>query len=227
MALGEKEIDGHKALGYRCESLFGSATLWGDPATGLPLEMESVFSGEPRVAVTMSDFKLDMQLDEALFDTTPPEGYKVQSFDVDASPYKEEDVVKFLRLAAEWTDGAFPDQLNMAAIQKLIMGHAIEGGKDKLEERMGALMQSSNALGRGAAFVAQLPTSANAHYAGKGAKLDEPDRPVFWYKPAGEQKYHVIYADLSVQEQATPPEVPGAVRLESSAEKARSAADAK
>ena len=37
-------------------------------------------------------------------------------------------------------------------------------------------------------------------------KLDTPDRPIFWYKPTGADKYRVIYADLSVKE-AAPAEI--------------------
>ena len=31
-------------------------------------------------------------------------------------------------------------------------------------------------------------------------KLGTPDRPIFWYKLTGAEKYRVIYADLSVKE---------------------------
>ncbi len=39
-----------------------------------------------------------------------------------------------------------------------------------------------------------------SHYAGKDVKLDTPDRPIFWYKPTGADKYRVIHADLSVKD---------------------------
>ena len=69
-------------------------------------------------------------------------------------------------------------------------------------------------IGRGMTFALELPESADAHYAGKGVKLGEPDRPIFWYKPEGAKTYRVIYADLSVKEAEQSPEVAGAVRLE-------------
>ena len=47
-------------------------------------------------------------------------------------------------------------------------------------------------------------TSANdSHYVGKDVKLGTPDRPIFWYKPTGADKYSVIYADLSVKDMAS------------------------
>ena len=51
--------------------------------------------------------------------------------------------------------------------------------------------------------------TADAHYAGKGVKLGEPDRPIFWYKPEGAKTYRVIYADLSVKEAESAPKSPG------------------
>jgi hypothetical protein len=32
--------------------------------------------------------------------------------------------------------------------------------------------------------------------------LGTPDRPIFWYKPIGIEKYCVIYADLSIKDMA-------------------------
>ena len=45
------------------------------------------------------------------------------------------------------------------------------------------------------------------HYAGKYVKLGTPNRPIFWYRPAKEKDYQVLYADLSVKE-VPPRDVP-------------------
>ena len=55
---------------------------------------------------------------------------------------------------------------------------------------------------RGVAFYEALTAENHAHYAGKGVKLDTPNRPIFWYKPSGAEKYRVIYADLAVRDVA-------------------------
>lgn len=62
----------------------------------------------------------------------------------------------------------------------------------------------------GLTFVSKLPPDADAHYAGKGVKFGTPDRPIFWYHPKDSKKYRVIYADLSVRDADTPPNVPNA-----------------
>jgi outer membrane lipoprotein-sorting protein len=63
---------------------------------------------------------------------------------------------------------------------------------------------------RGLGFVVELPREADAHYAGKGVSLGAADTPIFWYKPKDSKKYRVIYADLSVRDADTPPNVPDA-----------------
>jgi hypothetical protein len=40
--------------------------------------------------------------------------------------------------------------------------------------------------------------------------LARPTRLSFWYRPKDAKKYRVIYADLSVRETDTPPNVPKA-----------------
>jgi outer membrane lipoprotein-sorting protein len=55
---------------------------------------------------------------------------------------------------------------------------------------------------QGVLFYSMLQPDNDAHYVGKDVKADTPDRPIFWYKPTGAEKYRVIYADLSVKELA-------------------------
>ena len=65
-------------------------------------------------------------------------------------------------------------------------------------------------LQRGLFFAFALSAEANAHYAGKGVSLGAADTPIFWYRPTGSKTYRVIYADLSVRDVDTPPNVPEA-----------------
>jgi hypothetical protein len=65
---------------------------------------------------------------------------------------------------------------------------------------MELVQKQTKQLEPGVTFYATLKPENDAHYAGKGVKLGTPDRPIFWYKPTGSEKYRVIYADLSVKE---------------------------
>ncbi len=60
---------------------------------------------------------------------------------------------------------------------------------------------------RGLNFANKLPPSADAHYVGKGVSFGAADTPIFWYRPKDSQNYRVIYADLSVRDSDTPPNV--------------------
>ena len=55
---------------------------------------------------------------------------------------------------------------------------------------------------KGVLFYMTLKPENDSHYTGKGVKLGTPDRSIFWYKPAGADKYRVIDADLNIQEMA-------------------------
>ncbi len=214
--IGEKEINGRRALGFREETPFAMLTIWGDPETGLPLRIETVMSGTPRMEVTWTDFELNIDLDESLFDTTPPADYKVQEFEMDASPYKEQDLIETFRLASEISDGTFPDSIDAAASQQLMV-KSVRSRKDATDEQvMEKFMELGAKIGRGFSFVERLPKSADAHYAGQGVKRDTPDTPIFWYRPEGAKTYRVVYADLTIRDVATAPETPEAVPLSDS-----------
>jgi hypothetical protein len=73
-------------------------------------------------------------------------------------------------------------------------------------EFMQRSMGPAMTCGRGLGFLHDLKPENDSHYAGKDVKLGTPDRPIFWYKPTGADKYRVIYADMSVKEM-TPDDV--------------------
>ncbi|MBI3861116.1 MAG: outer membrane lipoprotein carrier protein LolA [Planctomycetia bacterium] len=224
--LGEKQIDGRRAVGFRLDNPAETVTLWGDPATGLPVRIESVFSGIPRTEVAMSDFEINVDLKESLFDMTPPEGYKVQNFDVDASESREQDLIKAFESCAEISGGAFPDSLDTTGVMQLVMKSAIARATNKGEfsdEQFQELMKQSLTIGRGTSFALMLPASAEAHYAGKGAKRGDKDRVIFWYKPQDAKAYRVVYADLSVKDAPTAPKVEGAKRIEKASQSSKAA----
>ncbi len=214
--IGEKEIDGKKAVGFRLDTPAATTTLWGDPKTGDPVRIESAWSGIPGTEVTMSKFEVNVVLDKSLFDLTIPAGYKVQSFDVDASPTREADLVQALKACSEISGGDFPDTMDTTGVMKLVTNYALRqaASKDFSDEKMQQLMKESIKIGRGFQFALELPESAEATYAGKGAKLAMKDRPIFWYKPAGSSKYRVISADLSIRDAASAPQFEGAKRIE-------------
>lgn len=202
-SLGEKEIDGHRAVGWRVSGpgLHDpgvTGTIWGDPKTGLPIRFECSYAMDGHKG-TMTEFILNPDFDESMFNLDPPTGYKVVNIQTDVSPVAEKDLTETLRRFCE-ACGVFPDTLNMQAFISEFFKRVPEKDHHKMNDL------SPLAL-RGFGFVVELPPEADAHYAGKGVSLGKADTPIFWYRPKNSKKYRVIYADLSVREADTPPNV--------------------
>ncbi len=122
-SLGKKEVDGHRAVGWR---LSGpglhepgvTATIWGDLQTGLPIRIESSYALTGQKS-TLSDCIWNPDLDESMFNCDPPVGYKVVNIQTDLSPVTETDLTKTLRRCGE-VFGVFPDTLNRQAIFEMV-----------------------------------------------------------------------------------------------------------
>ena len=195
--LGEKQIDGQTAMGFRAKNRKGwDITLWVNPKTDLPVRVEmenGPFRGIGKMV--LSEFAFDVELDESLFSLTPPPGYTVETKLLDVCPGTEQDLIEALRL---WTDrmgGAFPPALNREVIAKQLKDgtYQTDEGRDK---RKKALLD----VFRGIAFVRELKADADWHYAGQGVKRGDATAPICWWKPKGSETYRVVYADLSVQD---------------------------
>jgi hypothetical protein len=213
-SLGEAEMDGRRVVGVRLTHSDGvTMSVWGDPKTGLPVRIETTMAMLPDMMSTMSDFEVNVELDEALFSVEPPAGYEIGSFfighpTIDASSTKEKDLIETFREYSRLSGGPFPATLDLMAITRMV--YAEYGGGSRLQES-GAeqeLMETQTKLQRGVTFSSLLPKEADAHYAGRGVSLGAADRPIFWYRPKDAKTYRVIYADLSTRDAATPPSVP-------------------
>jgi hypothetical protein len=206
LELPEKQIDGRQAFGFKFSAGGVVQTMWGDTATGRLIRIESTFIGPPKTEVIMSDFEFDVNLEPSLFLLDPPAGYKTTTIPIDAAPPTEQDFIAALRRLTDATDGELPASLDTPGIAGAMV--KLLKGKADVE-----LMTEGVAIGRGLQFAVTRPAEADAHYAGKGVKRSSPKAPIFWYKPTGSAKYHVVFSDLSTGEADKAPDVPGAIRL--------------
>jgi outer membrane lipoprotein-sorting protein len=82
--LPDREVDGKRAIGFLVvleDTEFPSGTeasVWVDPHTRLPVRLEMAEAGG-KDTIIMEEIVFDCQLDNSLFDTTPPAGYTVES----------------------------------------------------------------------------------------------------------------------------------------------------
>ncbi len=210
--IGEQIIDGVNAIGYQVEDLGMDMTVWADAKTLMPIRIEYSMGGMMGMEATviMSDIVFDVELDESLFEV--PEGYDVQTMQIDASLPGEEDFIQTLRLWTETTDGKFPSELNM----KVVFGEffpkaftektGLKFEKDKTPDfsdpKFKEFMETLTKVNRGIMFAYTLLEDADWHYTGEDVEFGDTETAIFWYRPKGSETYRVIYGDLNVKDVA-------------------------
>jgi hypothetical protein len=156
----------------------------------------------PGMSGIISDFQFDVELDDSLFNLTPPDGYTRMEIQVDTEEVSEQDMIEFLRLWTTWTkDGRFPPTLDPTKLAKAGMEREVEidMGETSEQERF----QHELKMTRGMMFLLKLPAGSNWRYAGEDVKFGDAGTPIFWYRPEGSETYRVIYGDLNVKDVAS------------------------
>jgi len=206
--LGEREIDGRITQGFRVTKHAQVMEMWVDPETGYPVLIEAELPGG--MSYTMSDFVLNPELDDSLFDLTIPDDYKkVRPPDMSMEGVTEQDLIEGLRFFAEVYDNTFPSDPQMIAVSspdflKRMQKHLrkqFEGKKPSEEEGMEWSAKLGKKVVRFRIFI-QLNAGYTWVYAGKGVALGDASTPVCWYRPKDSETYRVVYGDLSVQDVA-------------------------
>ena len=202
-SLGEKEIDGRRAQGFSVSPFGGKMKMeiWVDPETGHPIRLE-MKGGDDMPSVVMTDFAINVELDDSLFSVVPPDDYEVTPMDMPIGDVTEEDFLNGLRFMAEYNDNTFPDSPIM--VSPKIMKNYAEKNKARMEklseeEQMAEIMKVTLTSTRTTIFMATIGRD-NSHYQGKGVQLGDAEAVVGWYKPKDSETYRVIYGDLHVQD---------------------------
>ena len=199
--LGTREIDGRVVQGFRITEEGLINTVWIDIQTRDLVLVEMEFLNAPGMSGTMSDFQFDVELDDSLFNLTPPDGYTRMEIQVDTDEVSEQDLIKFLRLWTTWTkDGRFPSTLDPTKLAKAAMEIKVEFVEVETSEQ--ERFEQTLQMTRGLMFMLKLPAESNWRYAGEDVKFGDANTAIFWYRPEGSETYRVIYGDLSVKDVA-------------------------
>ena len=205
--IGEKEIAGQKAKGFRVISDDQEMELWVDAKTGDPIQIEIKMSGVG--SAVMSDFNFDVELDDSLFDVTPPEGYEIQTVKMDMGNVTEDDLLAGLRFIVEFNDNIFDAQpFSMKMVKKIAQAQAAQIVEEATKQESGLTeeqqMQKGLAMtqkyARMAIFMQMVQETW--HWQGGGVKFDDSETPICWYKLKDATDYRVVYGDLSVKDTA-------------------------
>ncbi|MCJ7778535.1 MAG: zf-HC2 domain-containing protein [Sedimentisphaerales bacterium] len=198
--LGQRNIDGRKAIGfYAAEKPNIELTIWADPETAKPIRIELLMGQSLYI---LKNFEFDVPVDETLVSMDVPAGYKLSDKMFDMTQFTEQDFITVLRLWVEHVlGGNFPQSLSAGELMS--QTPAIAGKIGQLNISDEEKTQLGMTMGRGLVFFQQLdPTGVTWHYAGRGVKLGDAGKAIFWYQPKNSATYRVIYGDLSVKDVA-------------------------
>jgi hypothetical protein len=211
--LGEKEINGQKAVGFYVKGFNNGLTIWANKKTSLPIRIEIT---EGKTSTVIKNIKFDVPLEESLVSMEVPAGYTLKDIvihiedtapdnlpeeQLDLSNATEEDLVESLRIWAEIIlDGAFPDAIAPDHFMKqvYVLGYKL----GSLGLPASEMEQLAFKFSKGMIFLQELEFGGKWGYAGKGVKLGDADKIILWYQPQGSNTYRAIYGDLRVAEVA-------------------------
>ena len=207
--LGEKEINGQKAVGFYVKSFHDGLTIWANKKTSLPIRIEFT---EGKTSTVIKNIEFDVPLEESLVSMEVPDGYTLKDTPLNAPAYlpeeqlvssyaTEEDLVESLRIWAEMIlDGAFPDAIGTDHFVKQAAPLGSKMASLRLPLSEGE--QLFHKFQRGMIFLQKFEFGSKWGYAGKGVKLGDADKIILWYQPQGSNTYRAIYGDLRVAEVA-------------------------
>jgi hypothetical protein len=207
--LGEKEINGQKAVGFYVKGFNDGLTIWANKKTSLPIRIEIT---EGKTSTVIKNIEFDVPLEESLVSMEVPAGYTMKDIaihitevpapDHHLSNATEEDLVESLRIWAEIIlDGAFPDAIGTDHFikQAAPLGYkcaSLRLPHSEIEQFL-----------KGMIFLQKFEFGGKWGYAGKGVKLGDADKIILWYQPQGSNTYRAIYGDLHVED-SSPEDLP-------------------
>jgi len=207
--LGEKEINGQKAVGFYVKGFHDGLTIWANKKTSLPIRIEFA---EGKTSTVIKNIEFDVPLEESLVSMEVPAGYTMKDIAIHItevpapdnhwSNATEEDLVESLRIWAEIIlDGAFPDAIGTDHFikQAAPLGYKLASLRlphSEIEQFL-----------KGVIFLQKFEFGGKWGYAGKGVKLGDADKIILWYQPQGSNTYRAIYGDLHVED-SSPEDLP-------------------
>jgi len=197
-SLGEMEINGRKAVGFRIVKDNKEIIVWVDPDTALPIQIESK-ANDGTETLTLTNITFSVELDDQLFDMTVPDDYLAMNVITEefTIPFEltEKYLVEGLKIAAGHRGGKFPTYFGR--------GRPGQEAIDKfLEEdsRIVAPIEDDFAIMLATEYFVRLPKGSEWQYVGEDVKLGDAKKPVCWWKLPDSKTYRVIYGDLSIRD---------------------------
>jgi hypothetical protein len=199
--LGPVKLNGRDTVCFEITKASKKITVWADPATALPIQIEEIWDGNGmRKRMLRSDIRFDIEFDEGLFSMTPPPGYILVDLETQRiqTPFEltEKHLIEGLAVYPKYLDGRFPTRfMGGRPLTEEVRKKCLEDveKKDWSDEE-------ANKSSLACEFTERLPEGSDYQYVGEDVKLGDADTPVCWWKPPGSKTYRVIYGDLSIRD---------------------------
>ena len=196
------EAVGFEIAGEKLGIPGGSGELWVDAHTRLPVRFVVRMPGpEPGSQLTSAydQFEWDLPLDAALFELHISDDYR--GIDVQLPLGTEQALLDGLRSFAEWTDGKYPSDLNMARAvgelqATLMFKRKVQGPEDPTFQE---LMQDAVVIGGACMYYKQLVQQGRQpEYFGETVTPEDADAVLMrWKLENGSMR--VVYGDLRLE----------------------------
>ena len=199
-----RHIGGVRTDGFVFEQGGTTGTVYADHKTGDLVEVDCHLAGNAGTVV-IDDFRLDADLDPALFSLTPPPGYQVQQLQLHVDPDVVANVVFVLQDYTHHSGGRFPtgltdwgDILSVHLGERGLPSYHPATQPTQLDPETMALVQHMGPI------VPQLLTAKQGQqwdYRPAAAKPGDSGAIVFWYRTTADaQTARAVYGDLHVAE---------------------------
>jgi outer membrane lipoprotein-sorting protein len=196
--LGRVQLNGRDTICFEISRADRKTTVWADPNTALPIQIETLSQENDRTRKRMSEIRFDVNLDERLFQ--PPADYCVLDLETQRwttpFPLTEKHLLEGLAVYPKYLAGKFPT--------RYLGGRPLT---DEVRKKCAAEVErktwsdeEAHRSSMGCAFIEQLPEGSDYQYVGEDVRLGDAAKAVCWWKPAGSKTYRVVYGDLSVRD---------------------------
>ena len=199
--LGRVKLNGRETVCFEISQDNRKITVWADPNTPLPIQIEEISEEKGGMRELFSDIKFDIKFDEELFSLKPPADYCLLDLETQRiqTPFEltEQHLIEGLAVYPKYLDGKFRTRYRggrpmteevkkkcLADVEKIQNWSDEEGNKSTL----------------GCEFIERLPEESDYQYVGEDVKFGDANTPVCWWKPPGSKTYRVVYGDLSIRD---------------------------
>lgn len=199
--LGPVKLNGRDTICFEIIKGNQITTVWADPNTALPVQIETLSDENGRTRTLMSDIRFDVELDEQFFE--PPADYCILDLETQqwTTPFRltEKHLLEGLAVYPKYLDGKFRTRyIGGRPLTDEVKAKCLA----EVERIKGWSEEEANASSLGCAFIEQLPEGSDYQYVGEDVKLGDAGKAVCWWKPAGSSTYRVVYGDLSIRDVA-------------------------